>query len=188
MGFLAGESGTVTIRFQVHYNNPLNDSFTDNGGFDVFYVKDNLRPNNAGIATFGDINNISIPADSVHQHTATCSSAFTENAFPDEMHVIGSWLHAHEVGSKLWGEIVPAGGGEPYELGREDPYYFDKQTFKPITGVSLFPGDEVRTHCEYDNTGNSSPVQGGPQTQDEMCIHFVMYYPKSDAFDECGNL
>ena len=188
-GFRAGTNGTVTVRFQVHYDNPLNQSFTDSGGFDVLYT-DQLRPNDAGIATFGDINPIYIPAnDSAHEHVASCPGTFTSANFGGPLNVIATWLHAHDIGSVLWGEVVPAGGGDSFELGREDPYYFDNQTFKPIPpDTLLMPGDEVRTHCVYDNSGNNNPVTGGPLTQDEMCINFVLYYPKSDAFDECGQL
>ncbi len=187
-GFLTGSTGTVTIRFQVHYDNPLNESFTDNGGFNVYYLDDNLRPNNAGIATFGDINGIHVPAGQTAEHVASCSESFTSTNFPEDMHILGSWLHAHEIGSVLWGEVTPAGGGAPFELGREDPYRFDYQTFKPVEDVVLHPGDRVDTHCVFDNTEGTSDVSGGPETQNEMCINFLLYYPKVDTFDECGNL
>ena len=188
-GFRAGENGTVTVRFQVHYDNPLLQSFTDNGGFDVLYT-DQLRDNDAAIASFGDVNGINIPAnDPAYEHVTSCPASFTSNNFGGPLTVIGNWLHAHEVGSVLWGEVIPEDGSDPYELGREDPYYFDAQTFKSVPdGTTLMPGDEIRTHCVYDNSGNDNPVMGGPQTQDEMCINFVLYYPKSDLFDECGQL
>ena len=187
-GFRSGQNGTVTIRFQVHYDNPLLQEFTDNGGFDVLYT-DQLRPNDAGIASFGDIEPIFIPAgEAAHEHVASCPASFTSANFGGPLSVIGTWLHAHEFGSVLWGEVIPADGSDPYELGREDPYLFDYQTFKPVEDVTLMPGDEIRTHCVYDNADGTSPVQGGPETQDEMCINFVLYYPKSDAFDECGQL
>jgi hypothetical protein len=188
-GFRAGQNGTVTVRFQVHYDNPLTQSFTDSGGFDILYT-DQLRPNDAGIATFGDIGSIYIPANEpAHEHVASCPGNFTSNNFGGPLNVIATWLHAHDIGSVLWGEVVPAGGGVPYELGREDPYYFDNQTFKLVApNTVLMPGDEIQTHCIYDNTGNPEPVLGGAETQDEMCVNFVLYYPKSASFNECGQL
>ncbi|PRQ09124.1 monooxygenase [Enhygromyxa salina] len=188
-GFRAGQNGTVTVRFQVHYDNPLNQSFTDSGGFDVLYTE-NLRPNDAAIATFGDIGSIYIPAgEAAHEHVASCPSNFTAANFGGPLNVIATWLHAHDIGSVLWGEVVPAGGGAPYELGREDPYYFDNQTFSLVpANTVLMPGDEVRTHCVYDNSDGVNPVEGGPETADEMCINFVLYYPKSESFNECGLL
>lgn len=188
VGFPAGANGTVTIRFQVHYDNPLNDKFTDSGGFDVLWTK-NKREFDAGIGTFGDITNISIPAnEAAHLHTADCSSNFSEAFFPDEMHVIGSWLHAHELGSVLWGEVIPGDGSPPFELGREDPYRFDYQTFRPIDDVILKPGDQINTHCVFDNSGNDDPVYGGTTTQEEMCVNFLMYYPRREGLNECGAL
>ncbi len=188
-GFRVGESGTVTVRFQVHYDNPLQQSFVDSGGFDILYTED-LRPYDAGFAVFGDIYNIHIPGNEpAHEHVATCSSTFTSAVFDGPMNVIGTWLHAHNLGSALWGEVIPADGGEPFELGREDPYMFDYQTVQPAPeGTVLMPGDEIRTHCVYDNSGNASPVSGGEATEDEMCINFVLYYPKSEQLAECGTL
>jgi hypothetical protein len=188
-GFRAGENGTVTVRVQVHYDNPLNQSFTDNGGFDVLYT-DQLRPNDAAVATFGDIGSIYVPAgDPAHEHITSCPGNFTAANFGGPLTVIATWLHAHDIGDVLWGEVVPAGGGAPFELGREDPYYFDNQTFTLApANTQLMPGDEIRTHCVYDNSGNPNPVEGGPETGDEMCINFVLYYPKSFSFNECGLL
>jgi dopamine beta-monooxygenase len=188
-GFRAGDNGTVTVRFQVHYDNPLQQSFTDSGGFDILYT-DELRPYDAGFAAFGDIHNIYIPANEpAHEHVASCSPTFTQTIFEGPLNVIGTWLHAHNRGSVLWGEVIPAGNLAPYELGREDPYMFDYQTVQPSPeGTVLMPGDEIRTHCVFDNSGNADPVQGGAETANEMCVNFVLYYPKSDQLDECGNL
>ncbi len=188
-GFRAGETGTVTVRFQVHYDNPLNQAFTDNGGFDVLYT-DKLRPNDAGFVQFGDIDQIFIPAnDPAHEHVASCSAAFTQANFEGPLNVIGTWLHAHNIGSVLWGEVIPGNGDPTFELGREDPYLFDNQTVQPApAGTVLMPGDEIRTHCVYDNSGNDNPVTGGPETENEMCINFVLYYPKSEQLDECGGI
>ena len=188
VGFKAGETGTVTIRFQVHYDNPLNDKFVDQGGFDVLWT-DELREFDAGIGTFGDVFGINIPANAeAYEHVADCSTNFSEVFFPEDMHILGTWLHAHEIGSVLWGEVIPGDGSPPYELGREDPYRFDYQTFRTVEGVTLHPGDQVNTHCVYDNSGNDKPVEGGPTTKEEMCVNFLLYYPKRDGLDECGNL
>lgn len=188
-GFRAGDNGTVTVRFQVHYDNPLQQSFADSGGFDVLYT-DKLRPYDAGFAAFGDIYNIYIPPNEpAHEHVASCSPSFTEALFDAPLNVVGTWLHAHNRGSVLWGEVIPGSGGAPFELGRADPYMFDYQTVELAPeGTVLNPGDEVRTHCVFDNSGNSNPVYGGAATADEMCVNFVLYYPKSDQLDECGNL
>jgi hypothetical protein len=188
-GFRAGENGTVTVRFQVHYDNPLQQAFTDSGGFDILYT-DKLRPYDAGFAAFGDIHNIYIPADTAaYEHVASCDGGSTQSLFEGPLNVIGTWLHAHNRGSVLWGEVLPSSGEAPFELGREEPYMFDYQTVQLAPeGTVLMPGDEVRTHCVFDNSGNPNPVQGGPETANEMCVNFVLYYPKSDQLDECGVL
>jgi hypothetical protein len=188
-GFRAGENGTVTVRFQVHYDNPLQQAFTDSGGFDILYT-DELRPYDAGFAAFGDIANIYIPANEpAHEHVASCGANFTQAVFDGPLNVIGTWLHAHNRGSVLWGEVIPGSGLAPFELGRADPYLFDYQTVELAPeGTVLMPGDEIRTHCVFDNSDNSNPVTGGTATADEMCVNFVLYYPKSEQLAACGAL
>jgi len=39
------------------------------------------------------------------------------------------------------------------------------------------PGDRLNTHCVYKNTGSDSVPFGVASTQ-EMCMHFISYYPR----------
>lgn len=186
VGFRVGDSGTVTFVVQIHYNNPLQEPFVDNDGFDVFYTS-NLRPNEAGILRIGDIFGINIPAgEPAHEHIATCPSWATQNALKNDINVVGTWLHAHEIGSRLWTEVY-RDGNMVGELGREDPFFFDYQTFKPQSAV-IKPGDELRTHCVYDASGRDFPTSGGEGTDDEMCINFLLYYPHDPSLVSCGAL
>ena len=101
----------------------------------------------------------------IEEHVATCDSGSTQSLFASPLNVIGTWLHAHDRGSVLWGEVLPISGEAPFELGREEPYMFDYQTVQLAPeGTMLMPGDEVRTHCVFDNSVNPNPVSGGPET------------------------
>ncbi len=186
VGFRVGDSGTVTFVVQIHYDNPLQDQFVDNNGFDVFYTE-NLRPNEAGIVRIGDIFGINIPpGEPAYDHVATCPSWATSSALKGDLNVIGTWLHAHEIGSRLWTEVY-RDGNFVGELGREDPFLFDYQTFHPQS-FTLKPGDELVTHCVYDSTGRDTTTHGGEATEDEMCINFLMYYPRDPSLVSCGAL
>ncbi len=187
-GFLVGDGpgGEVTFRLQVHYNNPLGDEgVTDSSGLDL-YVTKNLRPHAAGTMVFGDIGGINIPpGESAFEHVATCSGQNTSQILAEPMHVFGSAMHAHNIGSVLWSEVWK-GGEFAYELNRDDPYLFDSQHMNAVDFV-IEPGDEVQTHCIYDSTDRTAPTLGGPGTENEMCWNVVTYWPRvPNPVDLCG--
>ena len=188
-GVLVGENvgGAVTVRIQVHYNNPLGMAGqTDSSGLDV-YLSTDLRPNNAGVAVFADVAPISIPpGDPAFEWVAECSSAETTAMLNGPITAFGSAMHAHEIGSVLWTDIE-RDGDFLLELNRDDPYDFNNQTYKPIEPTTIDPGDAVVNHCIYDSTGRGGTTMGGPGTADEMCWNTVLYYPRENVnFDYCG--
>jgi hypothetical protein len=188
-GFLVGDTpgGSVTLRLQVHYNNPLGvTGETDNSGFD-FWITDELRENNAGTLVFGDIEGIQIPpGEPAHEHLMTCRSEVTEAQFPGPLHVFGTSMHAHNLGSVLYSEVY-RDDEMILEMNRDDPFDFENQNMKPID-FDLMPGDQIVNHCIYDSTERKETTYGGPGTQDEMCWNTIAYYPKiPSGFDYCSS-
>jgi len=95
------------------------------------------------------------------------------------MHVIGKTMW-----STLWRD-----GALLSDLGRVEYYNFNFQKFFPEQFI-LYKGDRINTHCIYQNP-NSVAVPFGLSSTQEMCIHYLMYYPKqsgASGFDVCGNL
>ena len=185
-GFLVGDqaSGEVTLRLQIHYNNPLEVSGqVDSSGLDVHYTHD-LRPNHAGVLTFGAIEQISIPAgDPAYEFVGTCNQ--TASILDGPVHVFGASLHAHQIGSVLWTDVF-RDGEFLYELNRDDPFAFEQQNFKELD-VELRPGDVVVNHCVYDASERDSVTRGGVASTDEMCWDTIAYYPKSSTnIDYCS--
>jgi hypothetical protein len=185
-GFLVGHQGEeVTFILQVHYNNPLQMPLVDDDGIDVLVTK-TLRPNRAGIFSQGDIFSILIPpGDPAYEHIATCGGQQTQSILTEPMHVFGSFLHAHQIGSVLYTE-VHRDGALVGEIARQDPFDFNMQKFQDAD-FDVMPGDELQTHCVYDSSGLSGVTMGGPGSEEEMCINFMMYYPWVPA-ETCGVL
>ena len=188
-GFLVGDApgGNVTFRLQVHYNNPLGvTGQTDSSGLDL-HVARTLREHNAGTMVFGDIQGIEIPPGMpAYEHVATCSSSATSAILSEPMHVFGTAMHAHDIGSVLWSDVL-RGGDIAYELNRDEPYLFNSQHMNPVDLV-IEPGDEVKTHCIYDSTERSGTTLGGPGTADEMCWNVVTYWPRvENPLDVCSS-
>jgi hypothetical protein len=185
-GFLVGDQGDeVTFILQVHYNNPLQMPFADNDGVDLLVTK-TLRPNRAGIFSQGDIFSIAIPpGDPAYEFVATCSGDATANILTEPMHVFGSFLHAHQIGSVMYTE-VERGGDVIGEIARQDPFDFNMQKFQDAD-FDVMPGDQLQTHCIYDSTERTDVTLGGPASEEEMCINFMMYYPWVPS-ETCGAL
>jgi len=185
-GFLVGDQGPeVTFILQVHYNNPLLMPFEDNDGVDL-HVTRTLRPERAGVFTQGDILSIYVPpGDPSFEYVATCSGEVTADLMTQPVHVFASLLHAHAIGTALWTD-VERDGASIGEISRDDPFTFNTQQFQPAN-FDLQPGDRISTHCMYDSSMRDTPTQGGEESDEEMCLNFMMYYPWMPA-ESCGVL
>jgi copper type II ascorbate-dependent monooxygenase-like protein len=188
-GFLVGDGpgGVVTFRLQVHYNNPLGDAGAiDSSGLDL-YVTKNLRDHAAGTMVFGDIAGIEIPpGEPAYEHVAVCNSQETEQLLDEPMHVFGTSMHAHNIGSVLWSDVYRR-GEKAYEMNRDEPFLFGSQHMNKVDLI-VEPGDEVQTHCVYDSSERTAVTIGGPGTENEMCWNLVTYWPRvPQPIDLCGS-
>ena len=51
----------------------------------------------------------------------------------------------------------------------------------------ILPGDELVLECDYQTKGRQGPTFGGLSTREEMCLGFILYYPRSKLAD-CRSL
>lgn len=47
--------------------------------------------------------------------------------------------------------------------------------------VTVQPGERIEVHCSYDSSEKDEVTEGGDETRDEMCLSFLLYYPKREA-------
>lgn len=188
-GFKIGDipSREITIRLQVHYNNPLGTGGqVDSSGF-IALTTTELRTHDAGTMAIADVQGIEIPpGQAAYEHVTRCRSQTTQNRFEHPIHVFGSSLHAHDIGSVLYSELW-RDGQLVVEFNRDDPYLFDSQNMKPVD-LEIEPGDEIVNHCIYDSSERTGVTYGGLATSDEMCWNTIMYFPKlTNGFDYCDS-
>jgi hypothetical protein len=58
-------------------------------------------------------------------------------------------------------------------------------------GMALMAGQQIDYHCNYENTGTTTVIQGGSAATNEMCVFTGAYYPRDTKFETCsttGNL
>jgi len=120
------------------------------------------------------------PGQPAYTYQAWCPSACTQAMYPPTgINVIGAMLHAHTAAKA----IVLRHYRDEAELQPviSEPYYdFDLQSFADLEhrNLTLLPGDTIRMDCTYDTTYRTAPTPFGISTQEEMCLAYVMYWPK----------
>ena len=67
-------------------------------------------------------------------------------------------------------------------LGENDAYDFNYQIFEPSPEHTVVRrGDKLITNCQYDSSELTAPTLGGDASDEEMCLNFLAYYPKSPS-------
>ena len=103
----------------------------------------------------------------------------------EPINVFASFLHAHQLGSAISSELIRDGRSVGI-ISEQDPFDFNSQKFLPAD-VTVQPGDVIETRCTYDSTGVAGTTNGGPASDEEMCINFMMYWPWIES-ETCGSL
>ncbi|CAF3793088.1 unnamed protein product [Rotaria sp. Silwood1] len=171
---------------QMHYDNPKQTSNRRDSSGIRFYLGNQLRQHDLGYLTFGTVSTLlglAIPPK-VEKFIVDsyCPSNATRNIPKSGITVLSSFPHTHLQGVSLWTKLIRNKTAVEYLFNAESyhfNYQFENRLAKPI---QLYPGDEFATRCIY-NTMNKN--EGGERTRDEMCLHFVTYYPRMDDLSVC---
>ncbi|KAJ8966604.1 hypothetical protein NQ314_003434 [Rhamnusium bicolor] len=100
--------------------------------------------------------------------------------FPkDGINVVSVMLHSHLAGRKLKLRHIRA-GKELAPLAEDDHYDFNYQQSRSLSqDTPILPGDGLITECSYSTALRRKPTLGGYSTQEEMCLAFVLHYPRT---------
>jgi len=180
---------------QVHYNNPNQISgLSDSSGVRLKITSDESKIDYvSGFALLGlSFNAINIPART-DAYGLKNADSFVINEALVGVNVFASVVHAHLLGRMIRVQ-VKRNGGMLYDshgrdvLGSKEQYDFNIQDFQNVSYTAEL-GDEWTITCIYKNTveyallvGNTVaaqdvPISGGDDTNNEMCIAFLAYYP-----------
>lgn len=182
VGFPIQSDRPLYYMMETHYNNPTLDTFWDMSGIRWYYT-DVLREMEMGFVELG----LSVtpfqmvpPKQTSFTSVAICPAACTENGFPEDgINVFTGFLHSHLLGRKMKLRLIRNGVEEPWFLNDEH-YDFDFQESRPFTQFKkIYRGDVLILECTMDSTEKSGITVGGWGTNDEMCLAFLSYYPKS---------
>jgi hypothetical protein len=168
---------------EVHFDNPSMRKAQDTSGLRLHYTSE-LRENEGGIFSTGVVLSTLhfIPPYQREYRTAGyCSMDCTKEMFPKEgIHVVSVMLHSHLAGRKLKLRHIRAGKELP-PLAQDDHYDFNYQQSRALSqDVIILPGDGLVTECTYSTVGRNKPTFGGYSTKEEMCLAFVLHYPRTE--------
>jgi len=171
------EGSIQYIVLELHYNNPNGvGGYTDQSGLRLWYTTV-PRKYEADVLVLGDpgVNFHPIPALSFTEYEAECPSVCTAS-LPHPITVFLSFPHMHQVGTEIW-TTQWRNGTQIAEWGRVEFWSFDHQQ-QEIINFTLQPGDRLNTHCIFDTSYKNTPTPFGLSSADEMCMHFLSYYPR----------
>ena len=95
----------------------------------------------------------------------------------DRVYAIGNILHAHKLGRELVLRHI-RDGVELRPLDMNLAYDVNYQQMTQFSEVEILPGDQLVVECVYDSRDRGEMTYGGEQTDDEMCLSFLLVYPK----------
>ncbi|XP_071518890.1 DBH-like monooxygenase protein 1 [Panulirus ornatus] len=184
VGLPIGEEygGATYFMMEVHYDNPsLTPGVVDASGLRIFYTEV-LRPNDAGLMVVGhDVSPKLIipPNQSSWLTVGHCHGSCTGEVLPSGgVHVLQGLLHSHLLGSAISLRRVREGQELPAIL-QDMSYDFNYQQSRMLKQeVTILPGDHLITECNYDSSRRRAPTFGGLGTREEMCLAFLVYYPR----------
>ncbi|CAH1270459.1 MOXD1 [Branchiostoma lanceolatum] len=187
-GISMGDTNDPTfLMMETHYDNPdLRNDIVDSSGLRL-YLTSTLRTNEVGVlqvgVEVGQSQKIP-PGSASHTTVAHCYSECLQQGMEDvsatSLNVLAAFGHAHLAGRSVSVRHV-RGANERQELFKDEFYDFNYQETVPMEqATQILPGDSILMECTYDTTDRSDVTYGGLATQNEMCIAWLLYYPKME--------
>lgn len=156
---------------QIHYNNGAGlEDVQDSSGLRIYHEE----PEGSTEYAMAEqtILSIHIPANSIADATTSCT-------VQQEVELVGTWPHMHEIGSEFEQTVTRADGTvEP--IVTLTGWHFEAQLLYH-TPMTLHEGDELNLTCLWDNPHDHN-VNFGTGTDDEMCFSFMYVTPPHSNF------
>nr|XP_046908595.1 DBH-like monooxygenase protein 1 homolog isoform X1 [Dermatophagoides farinae] len=180
---------TTYFMFEIHYDNPeLKQNIQDSSGLRLFYTE-KLREFDADTATMGSVVDyrLIIP-DGFENFTISghCSPECFRQKIPTTgLNVLAALPHGHKHLQRIivrhfrhHEELPPLAEENNYDFNFQDFRRFNKQRI-------ILPGDQITVECTYNTESLKRPILGGLSTQEEMCMVFLVYYPRMKGVRTC---
>ncbi|XP_017885001.1 MOXD1 homolog 1-like [Ceratina calcarata] len=167
---------------EVHYNNPEMRKVVDSSGVRL-HLTPNLRPQEAGILVAGvAVSPLHLipPKQKEYATAGYCTPHCTNTMFPEDgVNVVSVVLHSHLAGRRLSLKHIRQGKELP-RIVQDNHFDFEYQQSHTLgKEVKVLPGDELVAECVYGTLDRTKPTLGGYAASQEMCLAFVVHYPRT---------
>ncbi|XP_003795019.1 dopamine beta-hydroxylase [Otolemur garnettii] len=179
-----GPGSSRFLRLEVHYHNPRKmQGLRDSSGIRLYYTT-RLRRFDAGIMELGLVYTPVMaipPRERAFVLTGYCTDKCTQVALsPPGIHIFASQLHTHLTGRKVV-TVLARDGREREIVNRDNHYSPHFQEIRMLRKtVFVKPGDVLITNCTYNTEERQQATVGGLGIQEEMCVNYVHYYPRTE--------
>ncbi|GFO17707.1 DBH-like monooxygenase protein 1 [Plakobranchus ocellatus] len=177
----AGDPGYFLM--ETHYDNPrMRSDYVDDSGLRLYLTKE-LRQHDGGVLMAGvQVSGYQIipPYEKSFLSQGICDTACISESLGDtEMRVFANVLHAHLLGVKLRTRHFRNGVELP-PIQEDNNYDFNYQEARMLESERVIKkGDKLLVECEYDSSQRTQVTHGGLSSREEMCLSFLIYYPRS---------
>ncbi|XP_011550979.3 MOXD1 homolog 1 [Plutella xylostella] len=184
VGIPLGEKGGVSYyMLEVHYDNQALHEVLDSSGIRIHYTP-SLRAHDAALLGSGigvSALHVIPPKQRQYRTVGICSPECSTNTMPEEgINIVSVLLHAHGQARKISLKHI-RGNEELPRISEENSYDVHYQQSRIVPGGRKFlRGDTLITECTYDSTARDKPILGGYSVLQEMCLSFVLYYPRTE--------
>ncbi|KAJ0174720.1 hypothetical protein K1T71_009828 [Dendrolimus kikuchii] len=184
VGLPLGEKGGVSFyMLEIHYDNQELHEVLDSSGIRIHYTPA-LRAHDAALLGAGigvSALHVIPPKQRQYRTVGICSPECTDATMPEEgINIVSVLLHAHGTAKKISLKHI-RGNQELPRISEENSYDARYQQSRIVPGGRKFlKGDTLVTECTYDSTSRNKPILGGYSASQEMCLSFILYYPRTD--------
>lgn len=100
--------------------------------------------------------------------------------FPEDgVNIVSVVLHSHLAGRRLSLKHIRQGKELP-RIVEDNHFDFEYQQSHTLEKeVKVLPGDELLAECVYGTLDRTKPTLGGYAASQEMCLAFVVHYPRT---------
>ncbi|XP_034191796.2 MOXD1 homolog 1 isoform X1 [Osmia lignaria lignaria] len=167
---------------EVHYNNPTMKKVVDSSGVRL-HLTAKLREQEAGILVAGvAVSPLHLipPKQKEYATAGYCTPHCTNTMFPETgVNIVSVALHSHLAGRRLSLKHIRQGKELP-RIVQDNHFDFEYQQSHTLEKeVKVLPGDELVAECVYGTLDRTKPTLGGYAASQEMCLAFVVHYPRT---------
>jgi dopamine beta-monooxygenase len=179
---LGGIASRRTMFIDLHLDVADKRTVVTNAGFRLFFTRQR-RPNDGAFVSIGIMSTpLSLmlpPRAAVSVRTSNCFADCLSAGLPSGgVNVVATFLHMHVAGTAIRTRHLLANGTEAPPLGDDEHYDFDLQETRFFDAPrKLSRGDSLITTCQFDTSKRTVPTVGGENTDDEMCLNFLLVWP-----------